>query len=152
MRTAAFFGVVAGNVFGASCARSFQRAVFLGQLQPVDHGYDTQVMCYCYTNDGSYEETVYDGFMVDDEPLNDCELALSAKDAYERVMEIDILPRLKPRDSWVLTPPHGYLSRLPRLTRTPQRGNALPQNVVSSMQVAVVVAMTHRTSPLPIMQ
>lgn len=59
---------------------------------------------------------------------------------------------LKPRDSWVLTPPHGYLSRLPRLTRTPQRGNALPQNVVSSMQVAVVVPMTHRTSPLPIMQ
>ena len=66
--------------------------------------------------------------------------------------DLDILPRLKPRDSWVLTPPHGYLSRLPRLTRTPQRGNALPQNVVSSMQVAVVVAMTHRTSPLPIMQ
>jgi len=65
---------------------------------------------------------------------------------------LDILPRLKPRNSWVLTPPHGYLSRLPRLTRTPQRGNALPQNVVSSMQVAVVVAMTHRTSPLPIMQ
>lgn len=65
---------------------------------------------------------------------------------------IDILPRLKPRDSWVLTPPHGYLSRLPRLTRTPQRGNALPQNVVSSMQVAVVVVMAHRTSPLPIMQ
>ncbi len=56
-------------------------------VKEVDHGYDTQVMCYCYTNDGSYEEAVYDGFMVDDEPLNDCELALSAKDAYERVME-----------------------------------------------------------------
>ena len=37
-----------------------------------------------------------------------------------RRLKFDILPRLKPRDSWVLTPPHGYLSRLPRLTRTPQ--------------------------------
>lgn len=46
--------------------------------------------------------------------------------ALERVYDtvlggvIDILTRLKPRDSWVLTPPHSHLSRLPRLTRTPQ--------------------------------
>ena len=65
---------------------------------------------------------------------------------------LDILPRLKPWDSWVLTPPHGYLSRLPRLTGAPQRGNALPQNVVRSMEVAVVMQPTNRTSPHPIMQ
>ena len=66
--------------------------------------------------------------------------------------KVDILPRLKPWNSWVLTPPHGRHSGFPRLTGTPQRGNALPQNVVRSMKVAVVMGATNRTGPLPVMQ
>jgi hypothetical protein len=74
--------------------------------------------------------------------------------AYQQCCDesLDILSRLKPRDSWVLTPPHSYHNGSLRLTRTPQRGNALPLNINSRMKVAVVMKPANGTRPRPVVQ
>ena len=67
--------------------------------------------------------------------------------------DLDILPQLLPWDSWVLSSQRrNHRCGLPRLTRTPQRGNALPQNIIRCMKVAVVVPAADGANPFPVIQ